>query len=92
MEFLRNLLTLLNWREPFSKLKQEVDQMKLNIDKLNVSLARVVSEVGETVVEVAKLKELVGDNAEAQSAIDDIAGRLETLSDTLDGLQEKPQA
>jgi methyl-accepting chemotaxis protein len=92
MNFLNNLLALFNWREPFSKLERKVNQMALNLEKLTAAFARLDTEVGETINEVAKLKEMIGDNAEAQAVIDGITEKLESVSDALDGLQEKPQA
>lgn len=79
------------WREPIQQLERKVKQMALNLDNLNAAFGRLDTEVGETINEVAKLKELVGGNAEAQAVIDGITAKLETVSDTLDSLQTKPE-
>ena len=79
------------WRAPIQQLERKVTDMALNLEKLNAAFERLNTEVGETINEIAKLKELVGDNAEAQAVIDGVVTKLETVSDTLDSLQTKPQ-
>jgi methyl-accepting chemotaxis protein len=86
-----NLLNwLAPWREPIQRLQRRVLKMALNLEKLNEALDRLSTEVGEMVNEVAKLKEMVGSDTEAQAVIDGIVEKLGGVSDTLDSLQTKP--
>jgi HAMP domain-containing protein len=58
---------------------------------LEAALTRIGQEVNETAQEVERLKDLIGDNSEAQAAIDAAIVRLHNAADALNALQPAPE-
>jgi septal ring factor EnvC (AmiA/AmiB activator) len=67
--------------------RQKMDE---RLALLEAALTRIGQEVNETAQEVERLKDLIGDNSEAQAAIDAAIVRLHNAADALNALQPAP--
>jgi septal ring factor EnvC (AmiA/AmiB activator) len=70
------------------KWRQKMDE---RLALLEAALTRVQQEVNETAQEVERLKDLIGDNSEANAAIDAAIVRLHNAADALNALQPAPE-
>jgi chromosome segregation ATPase len=92
VEFVK-LLTqiLLEVREMRAKIQELEAEMDERLALLEAALGRIATEVSETAAEVERLKGLIGDNTEAQAAIDAAIVRLHNAADALNALQPAPE-
>jgi uncharacterized protein YlxW (UPF0749 family) len=81
------LLEIRDLRERVTKLEANMDE---RLALLEAALTRIGQEVNETAQEVERLKDLIGDNSEAQAAIDAAIVRLHNAADALNALQPAP--
>jgi uncharacterized protein YlxW (UPF0749 family) len=82
------LLEIRDLRERVTKLEANMDE---RLALLEAALTRIGQEVNETAQEVERLKDLIGDNSEAQAAIDAAIVRLHNAADALNALQPAPE-